>query len=48
MTHSEWLLAQADAHWSSGNTLPIDLFAKLVSEGIDVVTEERRHLQQSE
>lgn len=48
MNNTEWLLRKADEHWSAGHTLPIDLFAALVSEGIDVAAEEQRCLQQPE
>lgn len=46
--YTESLLARADAHWSAGDVLPIDLFAEMVGEGINVEALEPRHLQQPE
>jgi hypothetical protein len=36
MTHADFLCAQAETHWASGNPLPVDLFMKMQAEGIDV------------
>lgn len=36
MTHSDFLIIQAEAHWAAGNPVPVDLFMKMQAEGIDV------------
>ena len=46
MTHAEFLTRQARRYWSRGERLPIDLFAQLISVGIDVGTLERRYLKE--
>ena len=44
MTLDEHLIARAMPYWQDGQSLPIDLFAEMQSEGLDVVALERRHL----
>jgi len=41
MTHIEYLLLQAGVYWSVGSPLPLDLFAKMNTAGIDVDREEQ-------
>lgn len=33
-------------YWSKGESLPIDLFAQMQAQGLDVVTLEEQHLNQ--
>ena len=45
MTHSEFLIARAQPYWLRGQSLPIDLFAEMQAEGLDVVALEGKYLQ---
>lgn len=40
----DFLIARAMPYWEDGQSLPLDLFAEMQSEGLDVVALERRHL----
>jgi phage-related baseplate assembly protein len=46
MTESEFLIRQAQAYWSQGQRLPLDLFANLISAGLDVDALERRYMKE--
>lgn len=43
MDIADHLIARAMPHWERGDTLPLDLFAEMVSEGLDVDALERQH-----
>jgi hypothetical protein len=45
-TYQEHLIARAQRHWSQGRQLPVDLFAKLIAEGLDVVALEHQHMKE--
>lgn len=38
------LLSQAHEHWSIGEPIPLDLFAQMAREGLDVPALEARYL----
>lgn len=44
MRPAEFLIARAMPYWSRGQSLPIDLFAEMQSEGLDVVSLEDKYL----
>lgn len=46
MTHPEFLLRQAEDYWNNGHHLPIDLFARMISAGLDVDALERKHMKE--
>jgi len=43
MNANEFLLRKAERYWNRGLPLPIDLFAQLLSAGLDVEALERKH-----
>lgn len=46
MNANEYLLRQARPFWDRGEPLPIDLFARLLSAGLDVEALERKHMKE--
>lgn len=44
MTLADHLIARARPYWHAGRSLPLDLFAEMQSEGLDVVALEEQHL----
>jgi hypothetical protein len=43
-TYHEHLITRAQSHWAVGHRLPVDLFAEMLSAGLDVEELERRNL----
>lgn len=48
MTHIEYLLLKASIYWSAGSRLPLDLFAEMMSIGIDVGAAEEKFNQEEQ
>ncbi len=46
MTLIDWLVYRAQHYWERGNQIPLDLFAEMQAEGLDVVSLERQYLKQ--
>lgn len=46
MRYREHLMLRASIHWEAGNPLPTDLFAEMLSEGMDVEALEAKHKQE--
>lgn len=44
MTLIDWLIQRARKFWDNGLQVPLDLFAEMQSEGLDVVSLERTYL----
>lgn len=44
--YQESLLDQAHEYWSRGESIPLDLFAQLASEGLDVEGLEAKHKEE--
>lgn len=41
MTLIDHLMSRAEGHWGNNQRLPLDLFAEMLAEGIDVDAAER-------
>ncbi len=48
MNFRENLIREAEAFWASRDRLPMDLFAAMVQEGIEVATLERQYIERME
>jgi hypothetical protein len=48
MTYQEKLIQEAEAFWANRDRLPMDLFAKMVQEGLAVAQLEHDFLQRLE
>lgn len=46
MSASEYLIRQARNYWEKGERLPLDLFARFISAGLDVDALERKYLKE--
>lgn len=46
ITYRDHLVNRARSHWGQDNPLPLDLFAEMGAEGIDVTAEENTFHQQ--
>lgn len=46
VTLIDWLVYRAQHYWERGNQIPLDLFAEMQAEGLDVVSLERQYLKQ--
>jgi hypothetical protein len=44
VTHRDFLICRARPYWERGHSLPLDLFAEMVSAGLDVVSLEEQYM----